>query len=161
MSRKLRDPQDFWSGVLFIVIGLGFAFIARTYSLGTANRMGPGFFPFYLGLIMAGLGVAILIISFRKKGEPVGRFYWKPILWVIGSICVFGLLLKAVGMLVAGFILVVGSSLGGDEFKLKGVLILASVLVVFCALVFVIGLKLPIPMCPDLEWFQQFKICRV
>jgi hypothetical protein len=161
MAKKLRDPQDFWSGVLFIVIGLGFAFIARTYSLGTANRMGPGYFPFYLGLIMAALGVAILVISFRKKGEAVGRFYWKPILWVIGSICMFGVLLKAVGMLVAGFFLVIGSSLGGDEFKLKGVLILATVLVIFCALVFVIGLKLPIPMCPDLEWFQQFSLCRV
>jgi hypothetical protein len=161
MAKKLRDPQDFWSGVLFIVIGLAFAFIARTYSLGTANRMGPGFFPFYLGLIMAGLGVAILVISFKKQGVPVGRFYWKPILWVIGSICVFGVLLKAVGMLVAGFLLVIGASLGGDEFKLRGVLILAVVLVVFCALVFVIGLKLPIPMCPDLEWFQQFSICRV
>lgn len=161
MARKLRDPQDFWSGVLFIVIGLGFAFIARTYSLGTANRMGPGFFPFYLGLIMAGLGVAILVISFRKEGQPVGRFYWKPIFFVLGSIVLFGVFLKAVGMLVAGFFLVLGSSLGGDEFKLKGVLILAACLVAFCALVFVIGLKLPIPMCPDIEWFQQFKLCRV
>jgi hypothetical protein len=161
MEKKLRDPQDFWSGVLFIIIGLGFAGIATTYSLGTANRMGPGYFPFYLGLIMAGLGVAILVISFRKQGQAVGRFYWKPILWVIGSIVMFGVLLKAVGMLVAGFLLVIGASLGGDEFKLRGVLILASVLVVFCALVFVIGLKLPIPMCPDVEWFQQFSLCRV
>jgi hypothetical protein len=161
MARKLRDPQDFWSGVLFIVIGLGFAFIARTYSLGTPNRMGPGFFPFYLGLIMAGMGLAILLISFRKQGVAVGKFHWKPILWVIGSICVFGLLLKAVGMLVAGVILVVGASLGGDEFNWKEVLINAVVLVIFCALVFVIGLKLPIPMCPDLELFQQVSLCRI
>jgi hypothetical protein len=161
MAKKLRDPQDFWSGVLFIILGLGFAGIATTYSLGTANRMGPGYFPFYLGLIMAGLGVAILVISFRKKGEAVGRFYWKPIFWVIGSICVFGVLLKAVGMLVAGFLLVVGASMGGDEFKWKEVSINATILVIFCALVFVIGLKLPIPMCPDIEWFQQFSLCRV
>jgi hypothetical protein len=161
MAKKLRDPQDFWSGVLFIVIGLGFAGIATTYSLGTANRMGPGYFPFYLGLIMAGLGVAILVISFSKQGEAVGRFYWRPIIWVIGSICAFGVLLKAVGMLVAGLILVVGASVGGDEFRWKEVIINAVILVIFCALVFVIGLKLPIPMCPDLEWFQQFSLCRV
>ena len=68
---------------------------------------------------------------------------------------------NGLGMLVAGLIVVIGSSMGGDEFKLRDVLILAVVLVIFCALVFVIGLKLPIPMCPDLEWFQQFSLCRV
>jgi len=161
MAPRIRNWQDFWSGVLFVVIGLGFAAIATSYSLGTAKRMGPGYFPFYLGLILAGLGLLIVFFSLGKDGPRVGRFHWKPILWVLGSIVAFGLLLKAVGMLVAGFVLVVGASLGGDEFRLKGVLALALVLVVFCALVFVIGLKLPIPMCPDFDLFQQFSLCRV
>jgi formate hydrogenlyase subunit 3/multisubunit Na+/H+ antiporter MnhD subunit len=161
MLKNLSNPKDFWSGVMFLAIGLGFAFIARTYTLGTANRMGPGFFPFYLGLIMAGLGVVILFNSLRSKGEAVEKFHWQPILWVLGSIVMFGVLLKAVGMIVAGILLVCGSSLGGEEFKVKGTLILAFVLVVFCSLVFVFGLKLPIPMCPDVEWFQQIRLCRV
>jgi membrane protease YdiL (CAAX protease family) len=161
MLKNLSNPKDFWSGVMFITIGLGFAFIARTYTLGTANRMGPGYFPFYLGLILAGLGGVILFNSLRSKGEAVEKFHWRPILWVLGSIVLFGVLLKAVGMVIAGVLLVCGASYGGHEFKVKGTLFLAFLLVVFCSLVFVFGLKLPIPMCPDIESIQQLRLCRV
>jgi hypothetical protein len=73
---------------------------------------------------------------------------------------VFGLVLKTVGMLIAGMMLVIGASIGSHEFKLKPVVILAVALVVFCALVFVVGLKLPIPLCPDVESLQQVGMCR-
>ena len=119
MSLKIRNPQNFWSGVLFTVIGLGYAFMALSYTLGTVINMGAGFFPFYLGMIMTGLGALLIFLSVRKAGDPVGRFYWKPILWVIGSICVFGLLLNSVGVVIAGLLLVIGASLGGAEFHME------------------------------------------
>jgi putative tricarboxylic transport membrane protein len=90
----------------------------------------------------------------------VDKFHWIPLFWVLSSICLFGVLLKLTGVLAAGVGLVVGASLGSGEFRLKEVLILAIALTVFCAAVFVGGLKLPIPMCPGFEYFEQFSLCR-
>jgi Tripartite tricarboxylate transporter TctB family len=169
---KIGHQKDFWGGVLFAVLGLTFALIARGlpgltfmpgYSMGTPARMGPGFFPFYLGMILFALGVIVAVGGFRgdaTDGHKVDRFHWKPILWVLLSVVAFGLLLKIVGMLVAGLVLVIGASMGSQDFKLKPVLILGVVLVIFCAFVFVGGLKLPIPLCPDIESLQQIKVCR-
>jgi hypothetical protein len=163
MKHLIKNPRDFWAGVMFLVVGGLFAGIALTYKLGTAARMGPGFFPFYLGLLLAVLGVAIAVSSLRLKnqGPGVDKFHWIPILWVLGSICMFGVLLKLVGVLVAGVALVIGASLGGEHFKFRDVMLLAVGLTVFCAAVFVGGLKLPIPMCPGFEYFEQFRLCRV
>ena len=160
MEFKISNPQNFWSGVLFIVIGLGYAYMARSYALGTVIEMGAGFFPFYLGMIMTGLGSLLALLSLKTSGEAVGRFHWKPILWIIGSITVFGFLLDIFGMVITGLLLVIGVSLGGSEFRWKHAAILALVLVAFCVLVFGVGLKLPIPVCPDFEWFKPFPFCR-
>jgi phosphoglycerol transferase MdoB-like AlkP superfamily enzyme len=116
--------------------------------------MGPGFFPFYLGVFLTLLGIMISMGGLKVHPDDRGKvekFHWKPIFWVLASIVVFGLVLKIVGMLIAGLLLVIGASIGSHDFKLKPVLILAVALVIFCALVFVWGLKLPIPLCPDVE----------
>ena len=89
------------------------------------------------------------------------KFHWIPLFWVLSSICLFGVLLKLTGVLVAGLGVVFGSSLGSGEFKLKEVVWLSVGLTIFCAAVFVGGLKLPIPMCPGFEFFEQFALCRV
>jgi hypothetical protein len=163
---KIGHQKDFWGGTLFAVLGLLFAVIARGlpglsfmpgYSMGTPARMGPGFFPFYLGAILFVLGVLIAVGGFRGvKGEDthVEKFHWGPILYVLGAVVMFGLLLKPIGMLLAGLLLVIVASLGSHEFKLKPVVILGLVLTIFCAFVFVGGLKLPIPLCPDIESLQ-------
>lgn len=169
---KIGHPKNFWGGVLFIALGLTFAVIARGvpglsflpgYSMGTPARMGPGFFPFYLGVILTLLGVFIAFTGLRThEGDPgkVDRFHWKPIIYVLSFIVAFGLTLKIIGMLLAGMMLVIGASMGSEEFQLKRTVILAIGLVIFCALVFVVGLKLPIPLCPDVESLQQFRVCR-
>jgi uncharacterized membrane protein YidH (DUF202 family) len=131
--------------------------------MGTPARMGPGFFPFYLGVILTLLGIMISMGGLKVHPDDRGKvekFHWKPIFWVLASIVVFGLVLKIVGMLIAGLLLVIGASIGSHDFKLKPVLILAVALVIFCALVFVWGLKLPIPLCPDVEALQQVGMCR-
>jgi hypothetical protein len=168
---KIGHQKNFWGGVLFIALGLTFALIAKGigasfmpgYAMGTPARMGPGFFPFYLGVLLTLLGVAIAFSGLKVHEGDAGKvepFHWKPILFVLISIVVFGLVLKVVGMLIAGIMLVIGASMGSQDFKLKPVVILAICLVIFCALVFVVGLKLPIPLCPDVESLQQFGMCR-
>jgi hypothetical protein len=164
---KIGHPKNFWGGVLFAVIGAMFAVIAKGipglsflpgYAMGTPARMGPAFFPFWLGLILFFIGLTIAIMGIREQGGPESgfpKYHWRPILFVLGAVVLFGIILKAVGMLVAGLMLVVIASMGSGEFKLKQSLILGLILVVFCALVFVWGLKLPIPLCPDVESLQS------
>ena len=166
---KIGHPKNFWGGVLFALIGLLFTVIAKGikfgdtvllqgYAMGTPARMGPAFFPFWLGLILLGLGIAIAIMGIREEGGPDAkfpRFHWRPILFVLGAVVLFGIILKAVGMLLAGLMLVIVASMGSSDFKWKTAAILGVGLVVFCAFVFVGGLKLPIPLCPDIESLQS------
>jgi hypothetical protein len=171
---KIGHPKNFWGGVIFAALGLMFAVIARGvtlgdrvllpgYTMGTPARMGPGFFPFWLGVILVVLGV---VISASAVATPAGdegrleRFHWKPLFWVLGAIVLFGVLLKPAGMLLSGMVLIVGAGLGAHEFSLKRSLLLGVFLVVFSALVFVIGLKLPIPLCPELDALQSIGLCR-
>jgi hypothetical protein len=163
MKHLVKSPRDFWSGVMFAGVGATFAGIAYNYKLGTAARMGPGFFPFFLGLILLGIGIAVIVVSLRgaSRGSAVDKFHWGPLFWVLGSICLFGVMLKLTGVLFAGVALVLGSSFGSGEFRMKEIVWLSIGLSVFCAAVFVGGLKLPIPMCPGFEYFEQFALCRV
>jgi len=163
---KIGHPKEFWGGVLFATIGLAFAVIAfgikaipwmQGYAMGRPERMGPAFFPFYLGLILFGLGVAIAVGGFRHTGpdEKFPKFHWRPNFFILGAVVLFGIVLKAVGMLLAGIMLIIIAGFGSATFSLKRSIILAVVLVIFCAMVFVWGLKLPIPLCPDIESLQS------
>ena len=170
---KIGHPKNFWGGVIFAICGAFFAIIAKGvpflsfmpgYSMGTPARMGPAFFPYWLGLLLMLLGVVIAILGVREEGGESGRFpvfHWKPNAWVLGAVVIFGLILKALGMLIAGFILILIASMGSKTFELKRSVILGVVLTIFCALVFVWGLKLPIPLCPDVESLQaSIGFCR-
>jgi drug/metabolite transporter (DMT)-like permease len=163
MKHLIKNPRDFWAGVMFLAVGGLFAGIALTYKLGTAARMGPGFFPFALGVLLAVLGLAILLASLRErnKGPGVEKFHWMPVFWVLMPIVVFGFGLKIAGMIVMGLFVVIVSSIGSEEFKLKPTVWLAIGLVIFCSLAFVAALKLPIPLCPGHEMFDKFALCRV
>lgn len=168
---KLTNRTDFWAGVMFAAIGAAFAVIAYGvkglsilpgYSMGTPARMGPAFFPFWLGLLLTVIGVIIIVQAFRgKENKPLETFHWGPILWVLGAVCLFGLLLKVIGMPLAGIMLVVIASIPSHQFKPLPVLLLAIGLVIFSTLVFVYGLKLPIPLCPAIDALQEMRICRV
>ena len=170
---KKGNQTDFWGGTMFFVIGMLFLLVAYGvkigdmvllpgYSMGTPARMGPAFFPFWLGLMLAVLGAIIAVGALRSsESKPLERFHWKPILWVLGAVVSFGLLMKPIGMPLAGFLLVVIASFGGDDVKWKPTIFLALGLVVFATGVFVYGLKLPIPLCPDIANLQDMRACRV
>ena len=167
---KIGHPRDFWTGVIFTVIGALFAIVARGlkfgdtvvlngYAMGTPARMGPAFFPFWLGLILVVLGIVIAVTGYRAKGgegSEFPKFHWGPIIYVLGAVVLFGIVMKPIGMLLAGVVLILVASLGNPEgVKWKSTIILAVALSVACALVFVGGLKLPIPLCPDVEALQS------
>lgn len=156
---QIESQKDFYSGIMFTTIGIVFAWGATNYSIGTGARMGPGYFPLILGALMALVGVAIsvkaLVIN-TPDGEKIGKWAWKPLFFVISANLVFGLMLgglpslkiPAMGLIAGIYALTFIASLGGEEFKLKEIVILATLLAIMSYLAFIVLLKLQFPVWP-------------
>ena len=145
---KIKAPRDFWAGLMFIAFGVGFAWVAQNYQMGTSVRMGPAYFPTVLGWLLAVLGLAIFLQSFISTGPPVAKFYFRPLVLIVLATVLFGILLKPLGLVLAVAVLVGVGAFGGFEFRTKEVAILYVVLAIFSVWVFVKGLGLPIPVWP-------------
>jgi hypothetical protein len=147
----LKNPKDFWSGVMFALIGFAFAIIVKAYDypMGTASRMGAGYFPFVLGNVMGVLGLVIIAQSLITSGARIGKFAWRPLFWVLLAFVIFGLTAKWLGLVIAILLLVVISSYGGHEHRWKEAIISSIILAVSSIAVFVYGLKLPFPIWPS------------
>ena len=148
---KIKSQKDFWSGLMFVATGLGFAAGATNYNFGTSARPGPGYFPFGLGILLAVLGAAVLFKSLTVEtegGDPVGAIPWRPLGLITLGVVLFGLALPRLGMIISLPILIMIASLAGDEFRLKEVIINIVVLTVGSWAIFIKGLSLVIPLWP-------------
>lgn len=148
---KIKSERDFWSGVMFLTVGIAFAVGATNYSMGTSARPGAGYFPLILSVMMAVLGALILFKALTietEGGEPIGPVAWRPLLITVGAITVFGVMLPRLGMVITIPVLIALVSLAGDEFKWRDVVIMGAVLTVGSWAVFVRGLGLTIPIWP-------------
>ncbi len=149
---KIKSQKDFWSGLMFIAVGIGFAWGATNYSFGTSARPGPGYFPFGLGILLAVLGAMVLFKSLTIEvdgGDRIGAWAWKPLLIIVGAVAGFGWALPHLGMVIALPLLVFVSAMAGDEFHWRDALLNAIVLTVGSWIIFIYGLKLTIPLWPS------------
>ncbi|MDM0017512.1 tripartite tricarboxylate transporter TctB family protein [Variovorax saccharolyticus] len=156
---RIKSQADFFSGVMFTTVGAAFAIGATTYNIGDGARMGPGYFPLMLGILLAILGALVMFQSLVVEtvdGDPIGKWAWKPLFFVIAANLAFGVLLgglpsvgvPAMGMIIAIYALVIISSLAGEHFKLRDVLILSTILAAGSYVAFIWALKLQIQVWP-------------
>ena len=147
---KIRNQRDFGAGIMYMVIGLFFAIMATNYPMGTAAKMGPGYFPFYLGILMFLLGLLVAVKAFGAKAaiESIPKFNWRIMAQITGAVVLYGLLLPRLGFLIAVVVLVFVAASASREFTWKGTAINAAFLVTFTYSVFVFGLKLQFPLLP-------------
>ncbi|WP_431102205.1 tripartite tricarboxylate transporter TctB family protein [Roseateles noduli] len=149
---KIKSQRDFWSGLMFVVVGVAFAWGSATnYSFGSSARPGPGYFPFGLGVLLALLGAVVLFKALTiesEGGQPVGAFAWKPLVIVVGAIIVFGLALPRLGMIITLPLLITIASLASDEFRWRDALLSSVVLTAGSYAIFFWGLNLVIPIWP-------------
>ena len=149
---KIKSQRDFFSGLMFLVVGVVFAVGATNYSMGTSAKPGAGYFPLILSVLMAILGAVVLFKSLTietEGGDPIGAIAWRPLIVIVLSIAVFGATINRLGLVLAVPLLIMISSLAGDEFKWLGVILNSVVLTAFSWLIFVYGLKLTIPLWPS------------
>ena len=146
---KIRSSQDFWTGIAFLVFGIATAVLSRKYQMGTAARMGPGYFPSMLGLILAGIGVFVLVRAFTSdKGGQIQTIRMGLLGRLLLSVLAFGLLLPSCGLFVAAFVTVLLAAWAGPEFDLGEGIVTASVLSASSWLIFVYALKQTMPVWP-------------
>ena len=148
---KIKSQKDFWSGLMFMGVGIGFAWGALGYSFGSSARPGPAYFPFGLGVLMAILGGSLLFSALTietEDGDPIGPWAWKPLLVIVGAVAGFGIVLPKLGMAASLPLLVFISAIAGDEFHWRDAIINAAVLTFGSWLIFIKGLGLTIPLWP-------------
>lgn len=156
---QIKSQKDFYSGLMFMSVGVAFAWGATGYSIGTGARMGPGYFPMLLGILMALVGLAITVkalLAGAPDGDKIGKWAWRPLGYILAANLVFGILLAglpsinfpAFGLIIAIYALTLLASMAQPGWQLKTSLILATVLAIGSYLIFVLALKLPFTVWP-------------
>jgi len=147
----IRSTRNFWSGLIYIFFGASAVVIAQDYDMGTTLKMGPAYFPTVLGGLLVLVGAIAVARSFVAPGKPIGKFAFKGLILVLGSVILFGLTVRGAGLAIALPLQVIISALGGSRFRWVPTLAIAAGLTVFCVLVFVKGLGVPLPVIGP--WF--------
>ena len=151
MNANIRSSSDFWAGLIYIAFGATALIAARDYGMGSALRMGPGYFPSLLAWVLTGIGVISALRGLRGKGEPVKGLSLRGILFIAGPIVMFAFILRGAGLLIALPLLIITSAHASAHFNWTRTLLLAAGLTAFCSLVFIKALGIPMPLLGT--WF--------
>ena len=146
----IRNQKDLWAGLMFAAFGVFFSGFGTQYTFGTGARMGPGYFPIVLGVILIVLGVVIALMALSPKAEAhkVANFSWFTIILILGSVVLFGLMLTRLGLILSLITVVLVASYASHEFGWKAAIINTIVLVALCLFVFVYALSLQFLLWP-------------
>lgn len=145
---KIRHPKDFASGLMFMGFGIFSMIVAADYPMGTAARMGPGYFPRILGILLIVFGVILALRSLKLQGSPIEFGSPIPPAIVLGGIILFGVIVPYAGLVVSAILLIVISSAASSQFRWKEALLSGLVLTAVSVAGFVWGLGLQFPVWP-------------
>ena len=145
---KIRHPKDFAAGLMFIAFGVAAIAIGSGYPLGVAARMGPGYFPRILGILLIVLGAVVTFRALRLDGARITLESPRPLLIVLGSIVLFALIARPLGLVVATILLIVVSSAASTEFRWKEALVSGVLLAALAVAGFIWGLGLQFSVWP-------------
>lgn len=150
MKYRIRSQKDVAAGLIYILFGIGFSLGALNYKLGDPARMGPGWFPFWIGVLLAVVGVATAAGGMAPNAaeEKVKRVDPRALAWILGAVVLFGVLLQPMGLVASLAVLIIVSSMASHEFTWKGALVSTVVLIAFSVGVFIKGISLQIPLWP-------------
>jgi hypothetical protein len=137
------NKADAAAGALFIFFGAGFGLQCLGLEMGSTLRMGPGYFPMVLSVVLLGLGVAILISAIGSIGEDIGNYAWRGMVFILAAPVFFGLTVRGLGFVPSIFFTTLIAALAGLKMKPLYAVGLALCVTVFCTLVFSIALGLP------------------
>jgi hypothetical protein len=145
---KVSKSKDFYAGLLFIFFGVFAVVVSQNYPMGSAEHMGPGYFPAILGGCLALIGLIVAGRGFCFSTEAIEPWGFRPLLLILGSVMAFAFLFEPLGLVVATLVLVVISCLGGLEFRFREMVFSCLILAAMAVGIFVYGLRLPFKVWP-------------
>ena len=145
---QIRDKTNFLAGLLLVGFGSGALLIARTYTMGTAFRMGSGYFPAMLASLLILIGVIVAATALRSGEVKLPKVAWRPLIMISAAVALFGLILKGAGLLLATFAMVIVSRLARPGYPWKETVVLSVALSVLYATIFYFALKIQMPLLP-------------
>ncbi len=146
----IRAPKDFWSGLMFLAFAAASLVTAQGYSMGRGGRMGPGYFPTLLGGVLALLGIILIVRSLAFHGEAVERIQWRPLVVLTACVILFGLTIQSLGLVIALSVTTFVAAFAGRDARWKEAVLLSAGLTLLAVLIFVVALRLPLPIWPSL-----------
>lgn len=146
MTTLIRSPKDFWAGLIYLFFGASAVILAWDYPMGTALRMGPAYFPSLLGYLLAAIGIVSIVRSFLAHGAKLDAFTLRGLVLVIVSVLLFGWLVRRLGLVFALPLLILTSAYASTHFRWRSTILMAAGLTAFCAIVFLRGLGVPLPL---------------
>lgn len=146
----IANQKNFFAGLFYIAFGLAVAIMASGYDIGSATSMGPGYFPFGVGLLLVLTGTVVLVAALGRHpdSEGIGALALKKTGIILLAVVLFGLLLQPLGLVVAVPVLIGVSALAHHEFSWRTVLVVIGLMVPGVWAIFVALLGLPIPFWP-------------
>jgi hypothetical protein len=145
---KITSAEDFWAGLMFVGFGVLAIVVASDYPMGSAMRMGPGYFPVAIGACLIIIGAIVAASGFKLKGEGIGAFPWRAMIFLSAGFASFAWGMDHLGFVPALAILIVLAAASGREHRWHEVLIEVIVLIAGCWALFIWGLGLPFPLFP-------------
>jgi hypothetical protein len=148
MANGLEKPRDVMGGLVVTAIGAGFFLLGRELEMGSSFRMGPGYFPTILSLLMMALGVVMAALAWRARPEEgaFGHVPWRGLLLVVGATAFFGLSLRGLGLGLVLVLVVLATAWASRYATWRSSVPLALGIAVFCSVLFIRGLGLPLPL---------------
>ncbi len=146
MSISIKSPKDFWCGLLLIAIAAIFVLGLIDLPIGSAFRMGPGYFPLLLTILLALLGLAILANGLRVEGPEVGAIPLRALLLIAIPIIFFGATLRGLGLVPSLALTVLATTFAVREWRPVTAFSTTLALLVGCVAIFVFGLGLPLSL---------------
>jgi hypothetical protein len=140
--------RDILSGLIFVGFGAAFGFAASGYELGTAFRMGPGYFPIVLAGVLVVLGIAILVkgVTAAASDAAIGVIPWRGAVLILGALVYFGASVRGLGLVPALFGAALLSALASRHNGPLAALVIAGALTLACVLIFHYGLGVAVPL---------------
>lgn len=148
----MRNPQDFFAGLIYAAFGAAAIVLGSTYEMGSATRMGPAYFPTVLGGLLLLIGLIAITRAFLVPGQALGKFSLRALAIVSAAAVAFGAIVRYAGLIPSVALLVIVGALASRRFRWWPALALAAGLAAFSAAVFVKGLGVPLPLFGT--WFS-------
>ena len=150
-GQVIRNPRDFFAGLLFVAFGVVALVMVQAYAIGTPARMGPGYFPRLLGILLVVSGGVQALIGLRSKPELAVEWHWQPLFTLLIGVALFVVMTPWLGLIVAALVMSFVASAASREFRWQEALLVGVILGGAAAALFVYGLGVPLPVWP---WFM-------